>query len=165
MPANRVIRDGLSVGLIASVAVAAFYGVFDLLASRGMVYTVNLLGRSVFRGLRDPGVTGLPMTVDVEAIVWYSVLHLGLSLAIGVVVVGLVEHAERNPPRATLMAAIIVAGFFVTVFAVGRLTAPIRPVLPWWSIVVANGLATLLAGRHLVRRRPGLVGRLLPIAV
>lgn len=55
----------------------------------------------------------------------------------------------------------IVAGFVITIVGVGMLTAPMRPVLPWWSIVVANTLAVIPAGRYLNQKRPGLSGRLL----
>lgn len=47
------LRDGLMLGLIAFVVVAAFYNAFDLIAARGPFHTVNLLGRSVFHGIRD----------------------------------------------------------------------------------------------------------------
>lgn len=40
-------------------------------------------------------------------------------------------------------------------------TRSMRPVLPWWSIVVANGGASLLAGAYLLHAHPGLWGRLL----
>ena len=33
-----------------------FYAAFDVLAARGTLYTVNLLGMAVFKGLRDPSV-------------------------------------------------------------------------------------------------------------
>ncbi len=149
------------VGLIAYAAVAIFYTVFDVLAARGAFHTINVLGRAVFRGLRDPGVLLLPVPLDFTGIFWYNALHLTLSLVIGVIVVSLVHDAERNPGRARAVVAVIIAGFVVTVLAVGALTVPMRPVLPWWSIVVANGCATLFAGVWLVRKHPGLWGRLL----
>ncbi len=159
-PDARGWRQGLVVGLIAYAAVAAFYTAFDLLAARGPLYTVHFLGVAAFRGLRDPVVLQYPLQLDLPAIFWYNAMHLALSLAIGLVVVGLVDRAERYPAQARLMLGVIVAGFVVTVLAVGWLTAPMRPVLPWWSIVVANGLATALAGAYLLGRRPGLLGRL-----
>jgi lipopolysaccharide export LptBFGC system permease protein LptF len=119
-----------------------------------------MLGKAVFRDLRDPGVLQYPVRPDFAAVFWYNGLHLLVSVAIGLVVVALIEHAERHPARARLILIIIVGGFFVTILGVGLLTAPMRPVLPWWSIVVANGLATLLAAFYLLRRRPGLWGRL-----
>jgi len=158
---RRTIRDGLIVGLIAYASVAAFYAVFDLLAARGALYTVDLLGKSVFRGLRDRAILGLPIELDVSAIAWYNALHLLVSLAIGLIVTGLVAYSERHPSRGPVVLLVIVAGFVVTIVAVGLLTSPIRPLLPWWSIVAANALAVLLAGTYLTRRRPGVWGRVI----
>jgi len=161
---DRDTRDGLVVGLIAYASVAVFYSIFDFLAARGALYTVNMLGRAVFRGLRDPGVLLHPVRLDLSAIFLYNGLHLLLSLVIGLVVMRFVGQAERNPSRAGLMLALIVAGFVVTILAVGWLSAPIRPVLPWWSIVVANSAAVVAAGAYIIRRRPGVVRRVMPFA-
>lgn len=152
------------VGLIAYASVAVFYSAFDLLAARGTLYTVDLLGKAVFRGLRDPGLLEYPIRPDLTGIFWYNGLHLLISLAIGLVVTRLIEHAERHPAQAHLVLFTIVAGFVLTIIGVGLLTRAMRPVLPWWSIVVANGLATLLAGLYLLRKRPGLWGGLIPLA-
>jgi hypothetical protein len=157
-------RAGFVVGLIAYASVAVFYSLFDFLASRGLLYTVNLLGRTVFRGLRDPGVIQYPVRLDLTAVFWYNVMHLVISLVIGLIVMRLVDHAERHPSRAALMLSIIVTGFVVTILAVGWLSTPIRPALPWWSIVVANTLAVLMAALYVLRQRPWLWGRLVPFA-
>ncbi len=66
---SRTIRQGLVVGLIGYASVAALYAAFDFIAARGVFYTVDLLGKSVFEGLRDTAVLGLPMQLDVTAIV------------------------------------------------------------------------------------------------
>lgn len=161
MPDDRhTIRDGIMIGLIGYAAVALFYGTFDFLAARGALYTVNLLGRAVFRGVRDPSILQFPVDFDAGAMWAYNALHLALALAIGLVVAGLVSLAERRPDRRGIVRAILVGGFIVTVAAVGMLTMPMRPVLPWWSIVVANAAATVLAGAYLLARHPGLWGRL-----
>jgi hypothetical protein len=152
----------MAVGLIGYAAVAVFYAAFDLLAARGPLYTVDLLGKAVFRGLRDPGVLAFPFRPDPTAIFWYNGLHLMISLAIGLIVATLVEQAERDSSRISVARFIILAGFVVTVLAVGWLTTPLRPVLPWWSIVVANALAMILAGGYLLRQRPGLWRRMMP---
>jgi hypothetical protein len=157
---SRTIQQGLVVGLIGYASVAALYAAFDFIAARGALYTVDLLGKSVFEGLRDPAVLGLPMQLDVTAIVMYSALHLLISLIIGLIVTGLVEQVEQKPSLAPMVLFTIVAGFVVTIVAVGLLTAPIRPLLPWWSIVVANALAVLFAGWYLLRQRPGTWHRL-----
>jgi len=158
--AKRTIRQGLIVGLIGYAAVAAFYAVFDLLAARGPLYTVDLLGKALFRGLRDPAILGLPIPLDASAIVWYNAFHLFVSLLIGLVVTGLVEYSDRHPSRGPVVLLVIGAGFVVTIGVVGMLTVPIRPLLPWWSIVAANALAVLLAGSYLLRARAGVWGRL-----
>lgn len=153
-------RDGFVVGLIAYAAVAIFYAAFDFLASRGPLYTVDLLGKAVFRGVRDPAILQFPLDMDAAAIFSYNALHLLLSLAIGIFVTSLIARAERRPDQAPLIFALVAAGFVVTVFVVQWLTEPMRQLLPWWSIVVANGLATLCAGWYLVTRRPALRQRL-----
>lgn len=153
---NRTMRDGVVVGLIGYASVALFYGAFDLLAARGLLYTVDLLGKAVFRGLRDPAVLQFPLQLDMALIIWYNALHFVSALAIGLIVTGLVGHAQQMPSRRHVVLFIIVAGFVVTIFGVGMLTTAMRPVLPWWSIVVANAGATLLSGAYLLRRRPGL---------
>lgn len=157
---NRWLRDGVIVGLIAYAAVAVFYSAFDVLASRGTLFTVNVLGQALFKGLRDPSVLQFPMAADMTSVFWYNTLHLVVSLAIGLVVLALVEVAEREPTRAGLMAGLIATGFAATVAVVGRLTEPMRAVLPWWSIVVANAAATACAAVYLLQRRPGLWKRM-----
>lgn len=162
--AGRTIRQGVIVGLIAFASVAVFYAAFDVLAARGTLYTVDLLGKAVFRGLRDPSVLQMPITPDFTTIAYYSVLHLALSLVIGIVVTGLVERSEQEPSQASFIFLILVAGFIVTVAAVGVLSDPIRAVLPWWSIVVANAAASACAGAYLLKTRPGIWQRLNPFA-
>lgn len=159
---GRTIRDGVAVGLIGYATVAIFYSFFDVLASRGPLYTVNMLGRAVFRGLRDPAILHFPLALDARAVFLYNALHLGLALAIGFIVAALVAVGDRTPDRRRKVRVIIVAGFVATIAVVGVLTAPMRPVLPWWSIVVANALSTLFGAVYLLGRLPGLWARWIP---
>jgi hypothetical protein len=162
--AKDTVREGLVVGVIASMTVALFYAAFDLLAARGPLYTPTVLGSAVFRGLRDPSILQLPLAADTAAVMWYSLLHLALSLVIGLIVTGLVADAERTPSHAPMVLFIIVGGFFVTVLAVGYLTRDMRPVLPWWSIVSANLLAVFVASRYVLARHPGIFARMVTVA-
>lgn len=157
---SRSIRYGLVVGAIAYVAVAAFYAAFDLLASRGALYTVNQLGLALFRGLRDTAGLGLPTPVDITAVALYNLFHLVASLTIGIVVTSLVEHAHRRPDRAAVTLLTLIAGFVATIGVVGAMTTPLRPVLPWWSIILANACAVVPAGVYLMRRYPTAFRRL-----
>jgi hypothetical protein len=163
MTRRDVIREGLAIGLIAYASVAVFYSMFDFLAARGALFTVNLLGMTVFRGLRDASILMGPVPLDPGAIFLYNALHLVLSLAIGLTVVRLVAQAERHPSQAGLMLLLIVTGFVVTILVVYWLSETIRPVLPWWSIVVANALAVLVSAWYLLRRNPGLRRRFTPV--
>lgn len=161
MTAERhTVRDGIVVGLIGYAAVAIFYSAFDVLAARGPLYTVNMLGRAIFRGLRDPSVLLFPVQIDRTAVLAYNALHLVIALAIGFMVAALIAAAEAKPARRRIVRFIVVAGYVVTVIAVGALTTPMRPVLPWWSIMVANALAAAAAGAYLLVRHPGLWRRL-----
>jgi len=159
---GRTIRDGVAVGLIGYATVAVFYSLFDLLASRAPLHTVNMLGRAVFRGLRDPAILEFPLALDSWAVFLYNALHLGLALAIGLIVAALVAVGDQTPRRRRKVRVIIVAGFVVTIAVVGVLTEPMRPVLPWWSIVVANALSTLFGAVYFLARRPGLWARWIP---
>ena len=163
MSATRLtLRDGVVVGLIGYATVALFYSFFDVLAARDALHTVNVLGRAVFRRLRDPSVLQFPLSLDTGAIFAYNALHLVLALAIGLVVVMLVTLGDRSPERRRTVRIVIAAGFLVTVVVVGVLTTPMRPVLPWWSIVVANALSTFFGATYLLSRRPALWSRWIP---
>jgi hypothetical protein len=152
-------RDGLRAGLIAAMAVAVFYAGFDQLAARGPLYTVNLLGLALFRGVRDPAIRQLPIGIDGAAILTYTALHLVLSLLIGVIVTRFLGLALREPAKAPMIWLLLVAGGAATILAIGYVTGPLRVLLPWWSIVVANALAVAVVGADLLRRHPGLGGR------
>lgn len=151
-------RDGLRAGLIAAVAVAIFYAGFDQLAARGPLYTVNLLGLALFRGVRDPAILQLPIAIDGRAILTYTALHLALSVVIGLIVTRFLGIAMREPARAPMVWLLLVTGGVATILAVGYLTAPLRLLLPWWSIVVANAMAVAVVGADLLRRHGGLRG-------
>lgn len=151
---DRTVRDGLTLGILAYASVAAFYAAFDVLAARGTLFTVDLLGKATFRGLRDPAVLQLPMSPDLTAVFLYNGLHLVASLGIGMVVAWLIRQAEKRPSMAGAFLTAIVSGYVATILIVAALTAPFRALLPWWSIVAANTAAVAVAGAWVVWRRP-----------
>ena len=161
---GRIIREGIVVGLIGFAAVAAFYAVFDFLAARGFLFTVNLLGEAVFFGQRDPSILEAPIAVNMTAVVFYTALHLVTALVIGIFVSWLAAHLEGPPSEVRLAILLIAAGFFVTIFGIGMVSSPIKALLPWWSVVLANSLAVVVAGAYLIKRHPGLPWRLLAFA-
>ena len=147
---QSTLRHGLIVGLIAYATVAAFYSGLDVLAARGPLFTVDMLGKAVFRELRDPAVLLFPRELDLFAILLYNGLHLAVALSIGLLTTALVGHAKQHPGRASLILTALVAGGVVTVAAVVSLARPMRPVLPWWSVGVANAWSAGLAGVYLL---------------
>lgn len=157
MPSNRIVREGIVVGLIGFAAVALFYAAFDFLAARGFLFTVNLLGEAVFYGWRDPSILEMPVALHLNAVLLYTAFHLVIALAIGIVVAWLVAHLEGPPAQVRLAALLIAAGFLVTIFAIGMASSSIKTLLPWWSVVLANALAVVVASAYLLRRHPGLV--------
>ena len=161
---NRIVREGIVVGLIGFAAVALFYAAFDFLAARGFLFTVNLLGEAVFFGLRDQSILGTPIAVNMTAVVLYTALHLVTALVIGLFVSWLAAHLEGPPSEVRLAVLLIAAGFLVTIFGIGMVSSPIKALLPWGSVVVANSLAVVVAGVDLMKRHPGLPWRLLAFA-
>ena len=95
---NSSVRDGMIVGVIGYASVAVFYSAFDFLASRGSLYTVNLLGQALFRGLRDPSVLMFPLAPDWGAIMMYNSLHLAAAPDRGR------DHRARERPAADTLA-------------------------------------------------------------
>ncbi len=156
------IWDGLVVGVIAYAAVASFYAAFDLLAARGMLFTVNLLGQAMFRGLRDPAMLQTVVTPDLTVVMLYNGVHFVASVLIGLTVVGIVAAAERRPQVAPFAFLTIVGGYVLTVVVVAYFTTAMRTLLPIWSIAVANACAAAIAGLYLLHRRPGTWARLSP---
>ncbi len=162
---NRTVRDGIIVGLIGTVTVAGFYAVFDFLAARGFLYTVNLLGQALLRGWRDPSILTTPVPVDTGVVMLYSALHVAVSIAIGLFVAWLVAHIDGPRPQARLAILMLGAGFLVTVFGIGMASSSFKALLPWWSVVLANALAVVIAGAYLLGRHPGLLRRLFSATV
>ncbi|MDH5590021.1 MAG: hypothetical protein OEZ65_07855 [Gemmatimonadota bacterium] len=156
---GRAVREGVTVGLIGYAAVAAFYTLFDLLAGRGLVFTLNLLGKVVFRGVRDPAILQLPIPADVGAMVAYNFVHLVAALAVGLFVAWMVARVEDRPERGMVVSLVMLGGYVITVWAASRLTVDVAPLLPVWTIVTVNTLAAVGGAVFLWRAHPGLWGR------
>jgi hypothetical protein len=154
-----VVREGLIVGVVGYAVVAVFFTVFDLLAGRGAVSTLNLLGKMVFRGIRDPAILQLPIAADPTAMVGYNFLHLFISLAVGLLVAWLVGQVEERPTLGYPVLGVLIAGYFVTIAVVSLFAEDVSQLLPWWTIVTVSTLAFIGGGVVLIRGHAGLLGR------
>ena len=156
---GRIVREGMTTGFIGYAAVAVFYAIVDTLAARGPFFTLDLLGKAVFRGVRDPALLFLPMEPDLVGMLAYNFLHLTVALGVGLLVAYLVAAVEERPATAYPVLTVLLAGYLVTIATVGLLGQELLPLLPWWSIVVVNTLAAICAGAYLLRAHPGLLRR------
>ena len=156
---RRTLWDGLTAGLIGYAAVAVFYAMFDVLAARGTLFTLDLLGKATFRGVRDPALLLLPQEPDLIAMLAYNFLHLGVALAVGLFVAWLLGRVEVRPAIGQAVFVLLLAGYLVTIAVVGALGRQFLSLLPWWTIVASNTLAAGLAGAYLLKVHPGLWDR------
>jgi hypothetical protein len=152
-PRTGTFQHGLAVGFIAWAVVVVFYAGYDLLASRGPLYTVNALGLALTGGA-EAAIDGIAVPLDPTAVALYSIVHLAAAFLIGFIVVALVANAEADRRRSATVLFVLVGGFVATVALVGFLSIPIRTVLPWWSILAANAMAVALATWYILGAYP-----------
>lgn len=156
------LQDGVVVGTIAYAVIAATYGLLDLVAGRGLFFTVNLLGHATFGGAAAAGAITAGEPIQLSAVLLFNALHLVVSIVIGVVVVILVGYAEREHRQAYTVLLALVTGYAVTVAGIGWLSADFRDVLPWTSIILANALAVGAGAAYVAWQRPGVIERMIP---
>jgi hypothetical protein len=146
-----LILEGALVGLVGAVLVAAWFLAYDL-AHGAPLYTPSVLGTALFNA-DGPVVVGLWLVAK------YTIVHVVAFVLFGIAVSGLFRLADREP--AVLFAAfMLLCCFQVAFIAILKITAEwaLDPV-PWWSLVVANLLATggmlaVLFPRHPAAWRP-----------
>ncbi len=134
---SDLILDSLASGVLGGAIVALFFLFMDLLDGRPL-FTPSLLGSVLFHGIAAEAVT----QVQLDAVVYFSILHIVAFAALGAAISLLVHEVElhaRHPAVVLLVIlAILEMGFF--------LMAPVAP-----SGVIARlgivrlGVANLLA--------------------
>jgi len=131
-----VAREGVVAGLIGAGAVAVWFLAYDTLRLQPF-RTPALLGSAVFEGLRDPTL----LTVRLELILGYTVLHLAAFSLFGVIVATLLVAAEREP-RILLGLFILFACFEIFFLGfVAVLDEALVGALLWWNVAIGNLLA------------------------
>jgi len=152
----KTIKEGLIIGLIGYATVALLYVLFDLLTARGFLYTVDLLGKAMFRELPEAVFLAAPASLDMLAIFYYNAFHLVISLVIGLIIISFVDYTDNQPAQGQFVLFTLFVGFVLTVVLVAFLTSPISSLLPWWSIVIANLLSVVAAAWYLLKKHPGI---------
>ena len=149
---NKVLREGLTVGLVGAAAVAVWFLVIDVVAGR-ILFTPAALGSIVFRGATGPG------DVEMSAIIIlaYTGLHLLAFFVTGIVAAGLAALAEDRQPYFIFAAVLLFVTFETFFIGLVAIAAQwLLEVIPWWSIAVANLVAAAAMGYYLWRAHPKL---------
>lgn len=123
---SAIIFDGAIAGILGALAVAIWFLLFDY-SNGHPLHTPALLGAVVLHG---------------GTMAQYTILHFALFIVFGIAFAALVEAAQREPTLricAILFAigfeAFALAGFFF-------LGPEVEGEITWWSVAVANLLAT-----------------------
>jgi len=153
-PWIAILEEGVAVGLIGAVIVAAWFLAYDL-AMGDAFHTPLLLGEAIFNN----AVAATPDTM-VPLIIAYSVIHFLGFIAFGVALALLMVATDREPLVA-LGALVLFAIFEVFFFGGVTLTdSSLLEQLGWWKIAAANGLALVGMMVYELRAHRGLWVRL-----
>jgi hypothetical protein len=151
---TRVYQDGIMAGVLAAVAVALWFLVFDSVRGRPL-YTPSVLGTALFgRGASLAPLEATP--VSREMVLMFTWVHGLVFAALGGIAARLLAVAERSPHLGfgiLLLFVIFEACFTVAAYL---LAAPILHALTWPAVLVANLLAAAVMGAYLWRRHPAL---------
>jgi hypothetical protein len=150
-----VVREGVVGGLLGAAAVALWFVIYDTAAAQPF-HTPALLAAFLLQGLRDP----TALHVGPPIILAYSVLHVAVFIAFGILAATLLAQTEREP-MLLLGVFVLYTAFEVAFFALVMLVdeAVVRA-LGWWTIFVGNILATTAMLAYFLSRHRGLIHRL-----
>ena len=149
---NRVVREGVSAGLIGALAIAVWFAIIDAISGR-VLATPIMLGTSL-SSLVLQGAVPSPA----GAILGYTLFHFAIFALIGIVFSFVVNSAERVPSAFIGFAMLFVAfevGWvgWTTVLAEGF------GELTWLQVFLANLIAALTMGLYMWRQHPSLPRR------
>ena len=149
---NRVLREGVSVGLIGAMAIAVWFGILD--AVQGHVFATPIMLGNSLASIVLKGAVPSPA----GAFLGYTVCHFVLLVIIGYGFSLVVNGAERVP------SAFIGFGMLFVAFEVGWLgwtmvLAQGFGSLTWLQVFLANLIASLAMGTYMWRQHPTLPAR------
>jgi hypothetical protein len=149
---RRILKEGLVAGLIGFAAVAIVFAVVNLGAGRSPLYSAAVLGEALFYDVSEPDL----VSVKPGAVLAYSVLHLAVFVAFGVLAAALATLADRGWQLWFVALFFFVFFSFHMVAAVQGLAAPMRSLLSGPMIWGAGLAASFLMAGYLVRAHPRL---------
>lgn len=136
-PWTAIAREGLVAGLLGATVVAVWF-LFHDLAIGEPLRTPAILGAVLLEGARDPSA----VQVSVGLVARYTVLHGALFVAFGWLAAGLLAAADREPRLLFVFVLLFCCFevFFGVLLAV--LAEWVLEAIAWWTVLVANLLAS-----------------------
>jgi hypothetical protein len=153
----KVLREGITAGLLGAAVVAVWFLFYDTLRFAAPFRTPALLGAAVFEGLRDPSL----LDVRLDLALGYSVLHVAVFAAFGILVAALLMAAEREPRVLLLLFILFWCFELFFLGVVSALDEALVGALLWWNVAVANLLAAASMLFYFFLGHRSLGGRLL----
>jgi hypothetical protein len=148
---HNLLSEGTDVGALGAVAVAAFFLLLDLAAGHPL-RTPSVLGQVVLFGNSQPDLAH----IDLGAVLMYTVVHFVAFAGFGILVTDVVHLAMRHPIFLfALMMIFVVFEVFFYAFTY-MFFASTRELFPWWSVLAANLIASVVMGTFLWHRHPAL---------
>jgi hypothetical protein len=149
---SSIVQEGLASGLIGAGAIAVWFLILDTYFGRPF-FTPSLLGRALFQGGVEPAQMDI-LPLSFRMILVFTLIHVLVFCAIGVVAAWLIQLAEQNLSLGfglILLAAIFEFGFIVVSmaaaeFVLHELTLP--------AILIGNLLAMATMGFFFWHRHP-----------
>lgn len=153
MDTNRAWKEGAVAGVLAYVAVAAFFALLNVALGHSPFETAFLMGEAMGAGAPGPN-------AEIGIILAANGLHLLVSLVVGLAAAFLLLELEHHHGLwyAVLMA--FLGGFFLSIVVVGVLGAEVTAVVTWPQVAAANTVAALVVGVYLWRMHRDLVAEL-----
>jgi hypothetical protein len=144
---HSTLREGLLTGLIGGLVVAVWYLLIDV--ARGQPFhTPSVLGQVFVGGDTMPAVQVVP-----QAVAQFSLLHFGVFLLLGIILVALVHMATRAPSLRMAVWLGLVISFLFSLGILFMLYSLTDERFPWWpalggSVLGIGSMALLLWRRH-----------------
>jgi hypothetical protein len=149
---NRVVREGVSAGLIGATSIAVWFAILDLINWQLLATPVMLgksLGSLVLQGI-EPSFAG--------AFLGYTLFHFAIFIAIGIAFSFVVNGAERVPSTIIVFGMLFVA-FEVWLFCWTMVLSQGFGELTWLQVFIANLIASVAMGTYMWRQHPSLPRR------
>ncbi len=148
---HRIVTEGIVSGLIGALVVAIWFFIFDLGAGQPF-FTPAALGSALFLGVSDIA----DVSVSFGTVLGYSSVHMVAFMVTGFLASAVVTEAEEIPPL--LLGGILLFVAFEAFFMgfIALLAEFLLGSFAWWTIAVANILATAVMGYYLWRKHPKL---------